>query len=62
MRSKIPTRKQSPTLRGAKYRRESSPKPCAEQNTDAQAVPNPARSKIPAREQSQTLHGAFFSI
>ena len=47
MQSKIPARTQSPTLRGAKSRRESSSQPCAEQNTDARAVLNPARSKNP---------------
>ena len=76
MQSKIPTRKQFPTLRGAKSRRESSSQPFAEQNTGAKAVLNPARSKIPTREQfstlrgakiptreqSETLRGAFFSI
>ena len=46
-RSKIPTRKQFSTLRGAKSRRASSSQPCAEQNTDARAVLNPARSKNP---------------
>ncbi|EFM02990.1 hypothetical protein HMPREF0658_0132 [Hoylesella marshii DSM 16973 = JCM 13450] len=46
-RSKIPARKQSPTLRGAKSRRESSSQLFAEQNPDARAVRNPARSKNP---------------
>ena len=62
MQSKIPTRKQSPTLRGAKYPRASSSQLFAEQNTGAKAVPNPSRSKRPTREQSHTLRGAFLGI
>ena len=47
MQSKIPTRTQSPTLRGAKSRRESSSQLFAEQNTGAKAVLNPSWSKNP---------------